>query len=197
MPRQPDPDLEERILRAADALWRRGGEKGLTMRAVAKAAGTNTPAVYRRFKGREDLLKDLVLRVAARVRNELEAGKTIEGIAEAYMNYGLRSPNEYQLFLSHVGVLDHKKGPRRTRPIRELRPNFDFVERKMANELGGNPEDYTQIALQLWSLLHGAVLLLLTKAIPQGHEEALKTACRQAVKTLIQEAHPQFSGASE
>ena len=38
MPRQPDPELEGRILHAADVLWRRGGEQALTMRAVAKAA---------------------------------------------------------------------------------------------------------------------------------------------------------------
>ena len=44
MPRHPDPDLEERILKAAHALWRRGGDKALTMRVVARAAGTNTPA---------------------------------------------------------------------------------------------------------------------------------------------------------
>ena len=50
MPRPPDPDLEERILKAARKLWKKGGENALTMRAVAKAAGTkNTPAVYRRF----------------------------------------------------------------------------------------------------------------------------------------------------
>ena len=50
MPRHPDPDLEERVLRAADGLWKRGGEHALTMRAVARAAGTNTPAVYRRWR---------------------------------------------------------------------------------------------------------------------------------------------------
>ena len=50
MPRHPDPDLEDRILSAAQRLWTRGGEKSLTMRAVARAARTNTPAVYRRFE---------------------------------------------------------------------------------------------------------------------------------------------------
>ena len=41
MPRQPDPNLENRLLNAAQVLWKRGGEKSLTMRAVARAAGTN------------------------------------------------------------------------------------------------------------------------------------------------------------
>jgi AcrR family transcriptional regulator len=56
VPRHPDKGLDERILNSAEALWRRGGEKTLTMRAVATAAGTNTPAVYRRFKNRKDSL---------------------------------------------------------------------------------------------------------------------------------------------
>jgi AcrR family transcriptional regulator len=64
MPRQPDPDLQERILNAAQKLWKKGAEKTLTMRAVAKAAGTNTTAVYRRFRNRED-----ILRAAARTRS--------------------------------------------------------------------------------------------------------------------------------
>ncbi len=55
MPRRPDPDLEGKILDAAQKLWKKGGEKALTMRTVARAAGTNTPAVYRRFRDRDDI----------------------------------------------------------------------------------------------------------------------------------------------
>ena len=59
MARQPDPDLEDHILNAARKLWKKGAGKALTMRAVARAAGTNTPAVYRRFPRREDILRAL------------------------------------------------------------------------------------------------------------------------------------------
>jgi len=62
MARHSDPEVEVRILRAARDLWHEGGEAALSMRAVAKAAGTNTPAVYRRFRTREDILRALVLR---------------------------------------------------------------------------------------------------------------------------------------
>jgi len=41
MPRQPDPGLEDRILNAAQRLWKKGGETALTMRAVARLAGTS------------------------------------------------------------------------------------------------------------------------------------------------------------
>ena len=60
MARHSDPDLEARILQAARRLWHKGGESALSMRAIAKAAGTNTPAMYRRFRTRADILRALV-----------------------------------------------------------------------------------------------------------------------------------------
>lgn len=188
MPRHPDPELEQRILKAAGALWHRGGERALTMRAVAKAAGTNTPAVYRRFKNRQDLIRALLLRIADRLRSHFERGDNIEGMSAAYIDYALKSPHEYQLFLKHSRLLDRatKRGP--IRPIRESRPNFAFAEQAIARELGGSPEEHSQFALMLWALLHGTVALLLDKSIPEGHEEELLKASRAAVKALIESA---------
>jgi len=188
MPRHPDPDLEERVLRAADILWRKGGEKALTMRAVARAAGTNTPAVYRRFKDREDLLRALLLRIAGRIGEYFQQANTLEGMAEAYVDYALRVPNEYELFYSHAALMSPKKGRGAPRPIRESRPNFALAEKLLAKDYGGTPEDHTQTALALWAVLHGASMLLLTKAIPEGHEEALREACRAGVKAILANA---------
>jgi len=188
MPRHPDPELEERVLRAADVLWRRGGEKALTMRAVAKAAGTNTPAVYRRFKDRQDLIRGLLLRIAARIRQYFEQRETIEDMAEAYVEYALKMPNEYELFYTHSRLMSPKKGRGEARPIRESRPNFAFTEQLLAKRLGGVPEDHTQTALSLWALLHGTSMLVLSKSIPEGHEEALREACRAGVRALLEGA---------
>ena len=188
MPRHPDPELEDRILVAADRLWRRGGEHALTMRAIAKAAGTNTPAVYRRFKNRDDLIRGLLLRIAERIRVHFERGETLEEMAEAYVNYALEMPNEYQLFYSHARLLSPRKAGAPPKPIRETRPNFAFVERVAAQQLGGRPEDYTQLALQLWALLHGTATLILGKGIPEGHEQELRSATRAAVKAIFDKA---------
>ncbi len=185
MPRQPDPDVEEHILHAADVLWRRGGERALTMRAVAKAAGTNTPAVYRRFKDRQDLVRGLLLRIAGRIRQEFAKAETLEEMAEAYVDYALKMPNEYQLFYTHARLMSPQKGHGAARPIRESRPNFAFAEQLLVKRFGGRPEDHTQLALGIWALLHGTSTLLLTKSIPEGHEEELHEACRAAVKKLV------------
>jgi len=188
MPRHPDPDLEESILKAAEGLWRRGGARALTMRAVARTAGTNTPAVYRRFKDRQDLVKGILLRIAERIRRTFEKGETMEEICEAYLEYALKNPNEYQLFFTEARLLNAPKGRGAPRPIRESRPNFDFAEKMAARQLGGVPEDYSRFVLAAWSMVHGTASLLLTKSIPEGHEEELRETCRLAVKALIHEA---------
>jgi AcrR family transcriptional regulator len=186
MPRHADPELEERILNAAHTLWHRGGDKALTLRAVARAARTNTPAMYRRFKNRQDLVRGLLVRFTQRIREDFEARETIEGIAEAYVELAMRQPNEYELFYAHAEYLPRPKG--RGRPIRESRPNFGLVEKRLAERLGGRPEDHTRLALAMWAPLHGTTTLLLSKGIPEGHEAELRSACRTAVRALLDSA---------
>jgi AcrR family transcriptional regulator len=188
MPRQPDPDLEDRIMKAAHVLWKRGGDGALTMRAVARAAGTNTPAVYRRFKDRQDLIRGLLRRISSQIREHLEATGSTEDFAEAYLENALRLPNEYELFYSQARWLSPPKGAGPLRAIRESRPNFALLEEVLAKQLGGAPERHTRLALAIWATLHGTAMLLLSKAIPEGHGEELRVACRAAVKALMQGA---------
>lgn len=196
MPRQLDPDLEDRILDAAQALWKRGGEKALTMRAVARAARTNTPAVYRRFKNRRDLVRGLLMRIVARLRRQFEQGESLEQMAEAYLNEALRAPHEYELFYAYGHEMLPPKGSGRSRPIRDYRPNFAFLESQLARRLGGSAEDHTRLALALWATLHGTALLLLSKSVPEEHVAEVRGACRSAVKALIGGA-AEFSATSE
>jgi len=184
MPRQPDPDLEERILKAAYALWHRGGDKALTLRAVARAAGTNTPAVYRRFKDRRALVRGLLGITVARIGKIFTAGKTIEEILEAYVDLALEQPREFELFYTHAREMAPLKRSGVPKPIRESRPNFARLEQILAKRLGGAPEDHTRLALALWATTHGTAVILLSRGI-EGHEEELRFACRMAVKTML------------
>src|SRR5271154_2249614 len=98
MPRHPDPNLEGRILNAARKLWKKGAEKTLTMRAVAKAAGTNTPAVYRRFKDRRDILHALLRRLQKDVADVVRPCPSAEEACERFLEFALSHPHEYELF---------------------------------------------------------------------------------------------------
>ena len=188
MPRQPDPDLEERILKAARVLWHRGGDEALTLRAVARAARTNTPAVYRRFKNRHDLLRGLLLGIVARLRGIFEGSQTVEEILESYVDFALREPHEYELFYAYARELHPRKGVGPERPIRDSRSNFALLEKRLAERLGRTPEDCTQLGLAVWALAHGTTTLLLSRAIPEGHEQALRSASRAAVQALLKGA---------
>ncbi len=76
MPRKADAQLEDRILDAAYELWSKRGEKALTMRAVARAAGTTTPTVYKRFEDKRDLLALL----RERALNKLVSVPSLSGV---------------------------------------------------------------------------------------------------------------------
>ena len=55
-----DPELDERILDAARRLLAERGYQGLSIDAVARAAGTTRPTVYLRFAGKEELATSAV-----------------------------------------------------------------------------------------------------------------------------------------
>ncbi len=192
MPRQPDPGLEDRILNAAHTLWKRGGEKALTMRAVARAAKSNTPAVYRRFRNRQDIVRALLRRTQYDIGARLAACRTVEEMGETYLDYALSHPHEYELFYASVRVFSPPSRDGRLRPIRESRPNLGLMEKKLAERLGGSPENHTRLGLALWAAAHGTAMMLLKKAIPPGHEAELRAAFRSSVKAMLRESSGVF-----
>ena len=133
------------------------------------------------------------MKIAGQLREHFTAGKTLEGMAEAYVDYAIKLPHEYELFYTHAGKLSPPKGAGRPKPIRESRQNFALVEELLAGQFGGRPDDYTQLALALWATLHGTSMLLVSKSIPEGHEEELRRACRGAIKALLERV-AEFTG---
>ena len=188
MPRQPDPGLEGRILNAAGRLWKRGGETALTMRAVAKAAGTNTPAVYRRFRDREDILRSLLRRIQEDLGKVLQPCRSVEEIAEAYLDYALSHPHEYELFYTHLHELSVRMRSGRVPSLEESRPNPALLERKLAERLGGMPEDHRRLGIALWASAHGVAMLLLSRVSPKEYEPEVRGVFTLSVEALLREA---------
>ncbi len=177
MPRPPNPELEERILKAAQKLWSKRGEASLTMRAVAKAAGTNTPAVYRRFKSRLDLVRALSQRGQSDLGEAIRPCNSLQEIAEEVLDFSLRNPQEYHLLTSKVATA-----------ATPTRPNVRLVAERAANWLGGTPENHTGLVYAIWSLTSGASILLTTQAVPPEKVPEFRAAFSAAVKTLVANA---------
>jgi AcrR family transcriptional regulator len=180
MPRHPDPELEQRIVNAALKLWRKGAEKTLTMRAVAKAAGTNTPAVYRRFKNRRDILRALLLQLQGDFADAVRPCRSVEEACELYLEFALSHPHEYELFYTYADQLPPSHGP-----MREHRPTMALVEAKLAERLGGTPANHTRLALALWAVAHGTAMILISKSIPKEYIPELRSVCSSTVQALI------------
>jgi AcrR family transcriptional regulator len=118
------------------------------MRAIAEAAHTNTPAVYRRFRNREQILRALVNWYQQEFYDELVHCQTLQQAAECALRFALRNPHEYQLQMSDLL-------PRTTQD----RPNLDFVTQRCARWYGGQPEDYKALVLMAAAVAHGVASL--------------------------------------
>jgi len=175
MPRHIDPELEGRILEAARKLWRNGGEKSLSMRAVAKAAKTNTPAVYRRFRNREEILRALVARYQQEVAEQLKPCRSLQQMAQTYADYALQYSQEHRLMMS--GLLAR---------MTTARPNFEMALSRTAEWLGGTPNEHRRLMLAIVSLIDGFVLLKSTGWVRDQDMSALRAGFEKAVDLLVQ-----------
>lgn len=177
MPRQPNPYLEDRILNAARKLFVRGGERALSMRVLAKAAHTNTPAVYRRFRNRKEILRALLHRTQRDMLTALEPCNSLSEACQRTVDFIQDHHHEYHLI--SAGVFSK---------IDEPRVTLEFMKRKSAEWLGGTPEDHSELVLALWPLVHGAGTLLSSKAVPANQEAQFHSAFRRAIAAIVANA---------
>jgi len=179
LPRQPDPGLEQRILEAASRLWARGGEKSLTMRAVAKAAGTTTPTVYERYRDRDDIRRAIRLQTRRELFAALTRTRTLRQAVRRQIGFALEHSFAYEVLFDGVAQPPSSHEPW---------PSFNLIRERVARRLGGNPRKYTRLMLSLWSLMHGTAMLI----IRGGFEGALRTqaihACLDAFDAILRSA---------
>jgi len=179
LPRHPDPELEERILHAACKLWARGGPKSLTMRAVAKTAGTTTPTVYERYHNRADILRALRRQTRHELFSELTRTRTLAEACECYLAFALHHPYAYEVLFDSVA---------QPPSLHEPWPSFNFFRDRLAQHLGGVPRDHTRLMLALWSLMHGTALLIIRGRFAGVLRAQTIRASIEAFEAIVREA---------
>lgn len=179
MPRHPDPDLEQRILGAASRLWARGGEKLLTMRAVAAAAGTTTPTVYERYRDRDDILRALRLKTRQDLFAALRRTKTLREAVEKHLEFALANTHAYEVLFDGVG---------QPPSLHEPWPSFNLMRERLASEIGGKVHLHNRVMMAIWCLMHGTAMLI----IRGDFEGVLRTqtmhACIDTVENIVRMA---------
>ncbi|HXZ14040.1 MAG TPA: helix-turn-helix domain-containing protein [Candidatus Sulfotelmatobacter sp.] len=179
MPRKPDAQLEGRILDAAYKLWSAGGEQGLKMREVASAARTTAPTVYQRFRNKRVLLEVLRRRAQGKLFASVEPAKSLSDLCERYFEFALGHKHEYKLIHADWGVRLARDEPR---------PSFELLKRRLAERLGGLPEQHVRLALALAALAHGTAEILLPEGVHWRINRELRDVCVDAWESLVQHA---------
>lgn len=106
----PRPSQRGAVLDAARELILQQGYAGTSVRAIAKAAGFTTGAIYSNFSGKADILGLLLLEVWERlgglVGEELAAHPErarVRSLFEAYRRFSIEQPGAFDLLL-HYGL---------------------------------------------------------------------------------------------
>ena len=176
MPRKPDSYLEDRIINAAYKLWGIGGEHALTMRAVAKEAGTTTPTLYERFKDKSDLLAALRARAQRKLFDAIQPAGSITEACRLALDFTIAHRHEYEL-VGKDWATRFSRG--------EPTPSLNLIKVRLAEELGGSPDDHLQLALALAMLYQGASMMLVEEGLPVETASAIKEACVAATDSLV------------
>jgi AcrR family transcriptional regulator len=179
MPPHADSQLEQRILKVAQRLWKDRGEHGLTLRAVAKEAGTTTPTVYKRFRNREALLLALATRIRTVLNEELVRSRSLEDTVRRYLGWAEAHPHEYHLLFRSWTDLFHPDLPR---------PGRAWFMTKLAERYGGNPEDYAQAFMAIFVMAHGAASMITTTTDEKAQDEVRQYFLR-SIDALLQNIH--------
>ena len=151
MPPHADQQLQERILKAAQRLWKTRGESALTLRAVAKESGTTTPTVYKRFRNKQALLSELAARIRQQLNEQLFTAKNVPEIYSLYLRFAEEHPHEYQLLMRSWADIFHPDHPA---------PGRVWFMHQLAHRFGGAPADYDRAFYAFFLLAHGASSML-------------------------------------
>jgi AcrR family transcriptional regulator len=166
-------------LTAASRLWARGGEKKLTMRAVASAAETTTPTVYERYRDRADILRALRLQTRQELFAALSPTRTLAAAVQAYLEFALDNTHQYEVLFDGVG---------RPPSLFEPWPSFNLMRQRLAEQLGGRPRQHNRLMLAIWSLMHGTAMLIIRGEFEGALRRQAVHACLDTVHAIIRAA---------
>ena len=182
MPRTPDPELEERIVAAALRLLDRGGDPAVTMRAVAREAGTTTPTIYERFQDRDALMLRVVVRITETIFALLRPTRSVEELFCEFLRFNCHHPLRFNLTVRTFGT---------RRATGDKMPVFDLLKSRLTEERGVTGSKCEELALAITSLAFGTVGGMVAAGVDTRHASELRRASLSALRLLLQA----FSGA--
>lgn len=177
MARPANPELREKILKAAAGIIEDCGPDCVTMRQVAEEVGYSSTTLYLYFKDKNDILRAAMLRAfddLADACNLAMVGPTnidrFRQRCRGYIMWGLMNPGHYRLMFEGSSEIDLTPD--------ELRRSMRGIEEggkiyAAAIEAGEVPpiQDGQTFAVACWSALHGVTSLAIGRRLIAGMGE--------------------------
>jgi AcrR family transcriptional regulator len=181
------PDL----LAAALRVLRDEGPSALRVRRVAAEAGCSTMGVYTWFGGKEGLVEAMWVDGFRRLESALldaPAGgqpvRRLERLGVVYRDWALAHPTEYELMFGRA-VPEFEPSP--GAKIEAARTFAVLVDAVAAAQSAGRLRsgDSGQMALYLWGLVHGLVMIELRGVVPPQASGDPSRSYGRAVDALL------------
>jgi AcrR family transcriptional regulator len=164
--------LREDILDAASRLFfEQGGAEGMTMRAVAAAAGVSPPAVYLHFADKDELIFAVCQGLFAQLDEALESAtdgiddpiEAMKARGLAYVHFGLDHPDHYRVLFMHPPEHQpHSYGPEQIKASSAFERLVTNVAELQADPRVRDDVDLYELALDCWAFVHGITSLIIS-----------------------------------
>ncbi|MEM9681798.1 MAG: TetR/AcrR family transcriptional regulator [Pseudomonadota bacterium] len=189
-------DLREALVAAAYQLVNEEGAENFSLADACRIAGVSTAAPYRHFKDRDEIMAEVTARgfdtmTARSMRAVEEHGEgTLEGIVamgQAYVAFAVEQSGLFRLMFGQAPSLADAE------PVVEMgNCCFSYLIEQITKYCAANglERDADEIAVKLWTFVHGASSLLI-----DGKYERM--APNADIDAMIASATPQLIGKPE
>jgi AcrR family transcriptional regulator len=174
--RTPDPELEHRVAQAALRLLDAAGVPAVTMRAVAKEAGTTTPTIYERFEDREKLLEAVVREAELELLDVVRRTSTVSELVKRAVEFSLQHPNRLDL---RADIFGSRLAAGQPMPV------YHLLKGQLTKEIGVYGARREELAMALASLTFGTARTMIAAGIGTPAAKELLRTCLAAVEVLL------------
>lgn len=165
-PQAADPEIRQALIEAAARVLGEEGPAGLSTRKLAAEVGTSTMAVYTHFGSLAGLVAAVVdegfARLAAHmsdIHRSEDALADLAQLAMAYRANALDNPHLYAVMFGSASLGGYRRSDAE---LDERNETFDALVTATRRAMDAGqlaPGDPVDVAGQLWSALHGYVML--------------------------------------